>query len=53
MLSRNDWGVCDKMFIEVDDGEWDITDDNDNELQSDSQKDWDKFKANVKEMKIF
>ena len=44
---------CDKMFNEVDDGEWDISDDNDSELQSHSKKDWDKFKANVKEMKIF
>ena len=44
---------CDKMFSEVDDGEWDISDDNDSELQSHSKKDWDKFMANVKEMKIF
>ena len=29
---------CDKMFNEVDDGEWDISDDDDDDLQSDSGK---------------
>ena len=29
---------CDKMFNEVDDSEWDISDDDDDDLQSDSGK---------------
>ena len=29
---------CDKMFNEVDNAEWDISDDNDFDLRSDSEK---------------
>ena len=29
---------CEKIFNEVDDGEWDISDDNDDDLRSDSEK---------------
>ena len=33
------------MFNEVDDGEWDIRDDHDDEVRSDSEKEWDKVTA--------
>ena len=42
---------CDEMFSEVDDGEWDIRDDDD--LRSNSGKEQDKVTANIKEMKRF
>ena len=29
---------CDKMFNEVDDGKWDISDDNEDDVQSNSEK---------------
>ena len=29
---------CETIFNEVDDGEWDISDDNDDDLRSDSEK---------------
>ena len=29
---------CEKIFNEVDDGEWDVSDDNDDDLRSDSEK---------------
>ena len=44
---------CDEMFNEVDDGEWDISDNDDDDLRSDSGKEWDKVTANIKEMKCF
>ena len=36
---------CGEMFNEVDDGEWDIRDDHDDEVRSDSGKEWDKVTA--------
>ena len=35
---------CDEMFNEVDDGEWGISDDNDDDFLSDSRKEYDNFK---------
>ena len=39
------------MFNEVDDGEWDILDDDD--VLSDSEKEQNKVKANIKKIKLF
>ena len=44
---------CDEMFSETDDGEWDISDEDDDDLRSASAKDQDKVTANMKEMKSF
>ena len=44
---------CDEMFSEVDDGEWDISDDDDDDLRSNSGKEQEKVTANIKEMKRF
>ena len=44
---------CDKMFNEVDDGKWDISDDNEDGVKSNSEKEYDKVKANIKEIKLF
>ena len=44
---------CDKMFNEVDDGEWDISDDDANDLQSDGGKEKDRVTGNIKEIKRF
>ena len=41
------------MFNEVDDGEWDTLDDDDDDVQSDSEKEQNKVKANIKEIKLF
>ena len=41
------------MFSEVDNGEWDTSDDDGYDLASDSEKNQDKVKANIKEMKLF
>ena len=38
---------CEEMFHEVDDGEWDISDDDDDDLRGDSEK------KNTREMKRF
>ena len=48
-----DCEACDKMFNEVDDGQWDTSDDEDNDLRSNTKKESDKVKANIKEMKLF
>ena len=44
---------CDKMFNEVDDGEWDISDDDADDLQSDGGKEKYRVTGNIKEMKRF
>ena len=44
---------CDEMFSEVNDGEWDINDDDDDDLRSNSGKEQDKVTANIKEIKRF
>ena len=36
-----------------DDGEWDISDNDDDDLRSDSWKEYDKVKTNIKEIKFF
>ena len=41
------------MFSEVNDGEWDISDDDDDDLRSNSGKEQDKVTANIKEIKRF
>lgn len=41
------------MFSEVEDGDRDISDDNENDVQSDSEKEQDQIKPNIKEMKLF
>ena len=44
---------CDEMFNDVDDGEWNISDVDDDDPRGDIEKEQDKVKANIREMKHY